>query len=289
MHLRPADIQILGHWLSPDFVVPAALAHSGDEVLGADGAYQEVRALIREYSRFVRQREQEPRASLGLASALRAMGYVGVFQPVHRVSSDWLETSVAMWGEARGEINGWTDPIEVGDVRQSTINRAVVRVLGILFDREPGLNLAVLRGRVYQRTTPHLMIHTEARGIEGPRSYVLDPRGLDDADLRVKMRKARVGILEAEKHELRHLGFQLMRAWAKVGLIASPAACMISLSGQNGHAALAPFNGIPLAVQVGAVKNGTVTVYLTIDHRVYSGSHADFIYRFIEDGVKRCV
>jgi hypothetical protein len=286
--LREADIQTIGHWLSPDFVIPAAQAHCEDPVLGADSAYAEVRGLIREYARFIRHREKEQRISLGLASSLRAMGFVGVYQPVSPSMTQWGQTALYMWDQSPGEINGWTHPIEVGDAAQSLVNRTVIRVLGQLFQMHPEFNKAILRHRIYQRYTSHVMVNIEAHGMEGPRSYVVDPHGLGDLDLRKRMRRARMAILKNEEHSLRDMGFQLMRAWIRTGLIASPAACMVSLAAQNGHAALAPFNGIPLAVQVGRVKDRSVQVFCTLDHRIYSGSHADFIYRYLEREVKRC-
>ena len=282
-------MRVIGHWLSPDYMIPAAKAYHRDPVLGAPSAYREVRDLVRQYIRFCRWRDGEREFSLTLAQAFRALGWVGVPQRVERASrpedatTEWRETALVIWDGSRGVIPGHTAPIPIHGKRQGFVNRAVLRALGKFFEHHDQFNVSVLRDRIYHRLQPGLLTNVEPKS-GGVASYLLRPED-SDAAVHAQMRRATARLAEISDHPLRKLGFLLLRGWAKHGLIYSPGSAMVSLAGIRGWAALSPFNGIPLAIQVGPVEEDTVTIFATIDHRAYDGSFARILYGYLEHEV----
>jgi hypothetical protein len=289
MSLRSADAHTLGLWLSPEYVEAAAREHHPDPVLGAPAAYAEIRGLLRAYARFVAHRDGAAVAGTGLAAALRAIGYVGRAQPVEPVArGGWSDVALAAW-PGPASIPGSIE-VPVGAAPQSHVNVAVACATSSLFEAYPEQNVALLRGRLYRRRSAEVMAHIElpladARSV---RSLVLAPRELaTETRARAALHRARRAMLRAERHPWRPLASQLLESWLRVGLLASPAAAMISWSGIDGWAALVPGNGIPLAVQVGRVHEGRVRIFCTIDHRCWDGSHARRAYDHLEREVAR--
>lgn len=283
MALRPADLRYVAHLLSPDWILPAARAlGGGDVVLGAEPAWAEVRAQLREYIRFVRLRDDRG-ASLELALALRAMGYAGRFQPVLALEDPWRPVAMDIFAGGRGETPGMTAPIPVHGLKASEVQNRVIAAVARMLQLRSDTNRAILDGRVWGRMSPEVMVNEESRKWSGPRSYVV--RESDPAKVRSARSRARRALYQIEGHELQPVGRQLMRAWAKVGYIASPAGAMVSCAGLRGWPALAPFNGIPLAVQIGPIVTGSVTLYVAIDHRAFDGSVDERIYEALEEGV----
>lgn len=288
MALRPADIRTFAHWLSPDYLIPAAKDHGeGDPVLGAERAYMEVRGLLRNYARFMAWRDRGPVAGLGLANALRAMGYVGNYQPVVPLEeeSDWRRTACAFWPDGvGGRIRGYVD-VEVGKANDAKVYRSVMRALARVLIETPQANRAVLQGRVYQRTSEEIMLHVEGRADE-VRSVILNPLGMNDRMLKRRLWRAFRGAVSAENHHLRPVAGMLMRAWAKTGFIASPAAAMVSPVGsvgvKMGTACLVPANGIPLSITVGENRDGVASIGLEADHRAFDATACGKIYEGFE-------
>ncbi len=291
MPLRREDLRIIGHVLSPDYVVPAAEAYGkGDPVMGAAPAYREVHEVLRSYARYVAHRDREKVTGRGLAQALARMGYVNRTQPVlpERLS-EWRETAAVAWEQSSGAIPGWVEA-EVGAVPYDRLTRAVVRSLSRVLSRNRRLNRAVLRGRVYQRQTTEIMLAVSPAP-DDVRTVVLDPFADDDRRLKRAIFRALRVLREPDHHPLRVLAGPLLRAWLRAGFIASPAAAMVSPVGgvgvRGGFDALLRGNGVPLALAIGKVRDGRVTITVTADHRAFDADTLGPLYEALEQEVPR--
>lgn len=298
MPLGEADARTIFHWLSPDYLIPAAEEHGqGDRVRGAYGAYREVRAMISEYSRYVAWRDDEPRANQGLGWALRAMGYLGGPQVLgEQVHADWRATaeatftdaSCAMMGECEVEI-----PSGSGPILQQKVNLAAMMAISrMLTFHAERLNRARLDGRVFQRFSPEILVHAEVE-VDELRSVLVSPARVAPDRWRRTWLRALRGLTKLEAHWLRPLASQLLRAWGASGFINSPAGAMVSLVGSagvpRGYAPLFPANGIPLAFTVGRARGGRCVIGMTADHRVVDGVACGLAYDYLEKEVPRCL
>lgn len=310
--LKPKDLQTILGWLSPDYLIPAAMDHGLDvamffygedgyrqllrevsedsrflAVYGARGALNEARNLIRNYGTFVRKREKVKARDLGLAQMLRAAGYVGNFQAVAALPQvDWRKTSQAFWPQGEGTIPGdlW---LEVGDASQRQVDMVSIQVISEMLLHLPECNRAILQGRVWRRLTGHVMVHLMPAP-EQVRSVIVDASRCED--LRSWLSRAIKSMVRAERHEFRPFADQLLQAWAKTGFIASPAGAMISCAGSTGvykgkAALLARVNGVPLAFTIGRVENGKVWITADVDHRAIDGPQMGKCYRYLEQRI----
>ena len=292
--LRKADALTLGHWMSPDYMIPCAAEWGeGDPVMGAEGAFRETRDLIRSYARFIAHRDQELVSGLGLAQALRAMGYAGRYQRVTEMPrGEWFPVASSFWAQGGGDMSGYVE-IPTWDKGQSFVDHSFIGVVSTMLHERRHLNRAFLQERLYQRWTPDVMVHVELSPDE-IRSVVIRAHELGVREIKKRLIRAMRGVLTAEKHSFRMIAGQLLQNWAKRGLIASPAGAMVSLVGDSGvprgRAPLVRTNGIPLSFTLGKVKDGRVIVGLTADHRALNGSHCGEIYTYLREKLEvRCV
>lgn len=294
MPLGEADVRTIAAWLSPEYLIPAAREHGdGDPVRGAYDAYREVRGLIRNYARFVAHRDGERVAGLGLGLALRAMGYLGGPQPLgEEIRSDWRATAEATFTDANCAMTGEV-VVGVGNAPRTRASLAAMLAVSRLLVFHGGkVNRARLQRRVFERTSPEILVHVETepdeiRSVMLVPAYVHPPHRLGRRWLR-----ALRGLKRLEDHWLRPLASQLLRAWGSAGFIHSPAGAMVSLVGaagvQRGWAPLFPANGIPLAFTV-ARCGGDLVLGLTADHRVLDASACGLAYTFLQEEVPRCL
>jgi hypothetical protein len=285
--LSEADVRTLALWAGPEYLLAAARAHGkGDPVAGAEAAYAELRGLVLNYARFVGR--SGPGAWRAVTSALRAWGFLARYQPLQPFQlGTWRRLALDLWPGPTpipGEVL-----IRVGEAPQDHAERACLRAVCEMLREVHRLNVALLHGRLWQRTTSHVLLSV-AIAPDELRQVVVDYAGLDHAQMRAETRRALRGALEAERHPLAHVGHQILAAWAKAGFIASPGGAMVSVARvPRGHAALVPSNGIPLAISIGRVHGGLLPLCLTPDHRVFDGEHAAQAYQFLEERIPRCL
>ncbi len=152
------------------------------------------------------------------------------------------------------------------------------------------MNRAILDGRLWQRTTPEIMLHVQVAPDQVD-SVVLDAGALSDRELRSKLREEYRRLKRRRAHRYASVGDQLVREWLRVGFLVSAASCMVTDLGsvgiESGYSAIVSGNGIPLAVAVGKVIGGSVTIGTTIDHRALDGSHAGQIHWYLKEAVPR--
>lgn len=286
--LRDTDIRTIAHWLSPDYLVPSAKEHGkGDVVLGALEAYKEVRTLIKEYSDFIRWRDQkQDKVDLRVAQALRALGYVGKYDSLREIVGGFRGSANAAWsGFVYSDIPNWF-PIFTAGKDKDLVTRCTIRATGEMLEEKPELNRAVLDGRVWQRSTPNVMYNFEVRG--KVRSTIIDPTQLDDERIYGAICRATRSALFLENHPQRHISEQLLTEWSKRGFIASPAGAMVS--GANVYCGFSQRfipNGIPLVLQVNKVNEGRVNISYRLDHRCFDGTHSESIETFLTERITK--
>jgi hypothetical protein len=256
-------------------------------VMGAKAAADETRGIIRKYAKFIRWRDQKTGLfDLGLAQSLRRAGYVGSFQPVLPLVEEtpWRRTARAFWPRDGGWMGG-TGRFTVGDVPQAVVDAACIKTVSELFYHRPGLNRALLQGRLWQRTTPHVMVHLEPAP-EQVRSIIIDASRLSMPVLMKRLRNATRSMIVAEKHELSFFVDKLLEKWVPRGFIASPAAAMISCTGSKryileGDGPLCTdANGVGINVCTGAVHNGQLVIEARADHRMWDAEQISKMWQF---------
>jgi len=292
------DLHTVMMWFSPEWIHPAAerFGTGGDKVLGAVLAFDEARKMAREYIRYVRWRDSTTARDLKIALLFRAAGYSpGLRERRHVLplpENDWRETATGwLWPTGPGLIPGAVK-VPVGAHSQAEVNRAATLAISQMLARNPGLNRAVLDGRVWQRRTAEVMVHVSLRG-ERIRSTIMDCSEKDVQWLQKRLRRALRSMVRAERHEFvegvtaANVGVQMLRAWMGK-FIASPAGAMVSFAPRvpQGWAALVP-NGIPLAFTVCEVRDGECWITATIDHRALDGESAGLIYADLEGAIPR--
>lgn len=278
-------------------MVARALRHHPDPVLGAWDAYRGLRREVRRLAREIARRERKPVAGTGLTLSLRAMGYVGRFQPVAPLGpedplfgpgglTDWREAAEDVLGSEVSIPGGvW---VEIGSARPVAVNMAAMQAVSEALTLYPWLNRARLRGRLYQRASGEIMVHTSPR-LDVVRSVVLNPsaRPGDLGSTWNDWTRSLRGMARVEGHWLQPLATRLLRAWCREGFIASPAGAMISPVGDGGGiefgwAPLIPANGIPLAITVCAPADGKAFIGVRPDHRTVDARHLDPLYRHLK-------
>ena len=298
-YLRPSDIQTLGFWLSPDFMVPLAETYgAGDPILGAGQAYREVRSLIRSYATYVRWREgKRGEKDIGLAKALRALGYAGGFSRVEPLSAPTLfrKTAFSFWpGGVGGDLLGVVE-IEVGDHTEKQVRLATIKATSQMLAEIPELNVAILDKRVWQRKTAEIMLNVSIRGEIRSSVFSAANRTLKEIDRHLfrTLRK----LVEIEKHPLRSMTNQLLELWAEhyndtgTGYIASVAGAMITfipaVGGIDayGWSRLCLFNGIPLSLNVANAGKGTIKICTTPSHLAFDGQTIATGYAFLQERI----
>lgn len=308
--LNEEDQSYLLHLLGPQHMMPLAKRYGaadavrvagpeallGDDdwvaVLGAKAASDDVRTKIREYARFVRWRDGKRAVDLTLATCLRHMGYVGGYQPLYllRDLPQWRTTAQVFWPRGVGAEMDGTCRIPVGDARQHTVDAAVVKAISDLFARRPLLNRAMLQGKLWQRTTAHVMVHLEPRR-EQIRSVILDASKLPLEKVVRRLGRAVRAAVRAEKHELRGFVAPTLHEWGRTGFISSPAAAMISLVGSKGgivegHAPiLTDVNGVGISFTAGKVEDGVLVLGAIADHRVWDGEQMSQAWKFLRSRI----
>jgi len=295
--LSDPEIRAIALLLSPDYIVPAAQAHGGGSpVLGAEAAYREALGVLRSIltAAYFRQKtrfKEDPsfrrafRRDVRLS--LQTLGMRGRFQAVDAIEqTPWRKLSEACW--PRGcPIDGWVE-VRVPD-DPPRVERAVLRALCRLLASEPGLNRALLDGRVWRRRTPEVMLHVELRPDE-VYPVTLDASELDDEATATAIRGKIKDLIRQRRHRLSSVADGLLLAWVRCGFVASPAGAMLSAVGSKGIEcglpALVPANGVPLAVAIGEVRGGRATLGITMDHRAFDASHGGNVHRYLREEVE---
>lgn len=297
-YLTKNDLDTIGLWLSPDYLVPLAKFHgNGDPVWGANTAYKEVRGLIRSYAKYIRWREgRRGEKDIGLAKALRALGYAGGFQRIVPLRDPTLfrRTAFSFWPMGQGaEIPGDVI-VEIGDVPERTMKAAALKTVSQMLDEIPELNVAVLDKRVWQRTSPELMLNVVIRREIRSMVFSAAKKSLDE--INSHMFRGIRRLVEIEGHSLRFMTNMLLELWADyfweskgTGYIASVAGAMVTFVPNRrniesrGNAAPALFNGIPLTINVSCVGPGRVCFSCTPNHVAIDGPSIGRGYEFIHD------
>lgn len=302
--MRKSDIHTLATWLSPQYVTLCAKEHGLQiakdlfeiedliedndwlAVLGAERAYKEIRGLIRSYITFVKYRDNITSRELELALALRAMGYVGNFQQVLPLpQTEWRKTAIHIWPSTQNIPGVIEIPIS-GIVPKSEIKYAVLKTISQMMLEIPKLNRAVLKNKVWQRTSGHVLMTVET-GTDSIETILVNPSVTSKDKLRKEIFKALRRMKKIEKHELRPIAFQLLREWQTLGFIASPASALISFAEgiETGWGPLCN-NGIPLTISVGR-KDSHLTLAASVNHQVWDGSFAGECYTYIKTNLPR--
>jgi hypothetical protein len=292
--LRSEDAITLYNLMEPARVTRRAreldpLYGGTDPVMGAWAAYRELRGLVRAAARKIAAREGKPLAGTGFAMAMRAMGYVGRFQPVNRLKmTDWREAAPDVLGAEIAIPGGiWVD---VGHARQRDLNLACFRAISDALVRLPWLNRARLQERIYERTSGEIMVHTSP-ALDIVRSVILNPSAGGSRSTWNLWSKALRGMKRAEDHWLRPLSTYLLRAWCRAGFIASPAGAMISPVGDTGvefgWPPLIPGNGVPLAISICRPVEGKAFIGVRPDHRVLDAPHLGPLYQHLKEEIPR--
>jgi hypothetical protein len=256
--------------------------------MGAWAAYRELRGQVRAVAHRIAARDGKPLSGTGFAMAMRAMGYVGRFQPVNRLQlTDWREACEDVLGPEIAIPGGvW---VGVGSAGQRLLNLAAFRAISDALIRFPFLNRARLQGRLYERTSGEVMVHTSP-ALDVVRSVILAPGEGKRSTGNIWMKALR-GIKRAEEHWLRPLSTQLLRAWCRKGFIASPAGAMISPVGDTGvefgWPPLIPANGVPLAISICKPVEGRAFIGVRPDHRVLDAPHLGPLYQHLKEEIPR--
>jgi hypothetical protein len=288
-------VRLLATILSPGYVREAAREYGlGDLVLGAEAAYHEARGAIRAYLRHVISRERRaivrevpegPRREAAILAAKRearralaALGYRFHFQRLSRqIWTPWRKLAFSCFDPAGAGIDGFCRLVFDRDVSENPalIVRSVLRALADLLRDEPALNRAILDGRVWERTSPEVMVHAELAP-DQIEPVVVSVAGCSDEEVGRALRAQLRAALESARHELAPIGHALMGAWVEAGFLASPAGAMMSDATRSGithpRPALVPGNGVPLAVAVGTPIGREVWVGIVADHRAGDAS-----------------
>lgn len=308
--LRPEDEDYLAFLLGPEYLLPRARAHGAraaadhwsdherllDEmiedtrwvaVLGARQASLEARAAIRRYAGFIRWRDKKTARDLGLARQLRTAGYVGGFQPVlPTAETPWRRTACAFWDRPAPMLGVRRFRLSQGNLGRH-LEARIVHAVSTMLVKLPELNRAWLQGRLWQRTTGHVMVHLEPAR-EQVRSILVNAQRWRPGPLRRHLRRVTRDMIAAEKHELSSFVDRVLRAWAPHGFIASPAGAMLSLVGGKGgivegHAPLlTDVNGVPISLVAGREEDGWLTLGAEIDHRVMDAHQMSLMWKFLE-------
>lgn len=239
--------------------------------------------------RRLQRRRGGPIAGTGVGFALRAMGYTGHFQAIRPLEP-------TLWRQsAPGLLQGFEDVpggvwVEVGDPEPGALNLAVAQVVSRALLLFPMVNRARLQGRIYQRTTGEIMVHTSP-GLDDVRSFVFEASSLPQRSMWNTWRRALRGVARVYGHPLEPVAYRLLRRWADVGFIASPAGAMISPVGEAGidfgWSPLIPANGIPLAITVCRPVDGRAFLGIRPDHRVLDAIHLGAVYQHLKMEVPR--
>lgn len=308
--LTQEDQEYLKYLLSPDWIIPRAKEYGLHEafkvssnharliwdidedsrflaVLGAEDAAWDVRRLIKKYAEFVRWRDKKSARDLKLAQSLRAAGWLSNFQSVRplRDVTSWREVAACFWPRGEGQITCDVE-IPVEGYSQKWVDLAVVKALSEALVRFPNLNRALLQGKIWQRSSGHVMLHLEPKR-EQIRSIIISAERFSLQRLRERLSNATKAIIRAEKHELNNFTDDLLKKWSKTGFIASPAGIMISLVGSKnllkGHAALlTDVNGIGMCVVVGRIEDNKVRLKLDTDHRMFDAEQEGILFTYVE-------
>ena len=289
--MNASDARTLAHWISPDYMVPAALAHSidGTAVMGALEAFREARSLVRNYVRFMAWRDKQPLARTGIAMTLRAMGYAGRFQGVIPIeATQWRRTAIELAQNQPWPMPGRID-IHVGDASQFDCERAAAIAVSKMLTELPHTNRAILCGRLYQRDSAEVLVHFDPKNDE-IFSAVLDLSRESLHSIDIVFRRTLKSGLKLLKHPMRPVGMQVLRSWARHGFIASPAGAMISLVGgvgiRWGSAPLCAANGVPLTASFGKTETKLFPLCLTVDHRVFDARVAGEMYEYLDATIR---
>jgi hypothetical protein len=300
-YLKTADLNTLGLWLSPDFMVPLARFHgNGDPILGANQAYKEVRGLIRGYAKYIRWRENKRgEKDIGLAKALRALGYAGGFQRIVplRDPSLFRKTAFSFWPKGTGgDVLGVVE-IGVGDATEKQVRAATIKAVSQMLAEKPELNLAVLDQRVWQRRSPEVMLNISIRG--EIRSIVFSASKKTLKEIDSHLFRAMRRLVEIEGHPLRFMTNQLLELWSEyynesgTGYIASVAGAMLTfipaVGGIDayGWSRLCLFNGIPLSLNVANANKGSIKICTTPSHLAFDGQTIANGYAFLQERIPK--
>jgi hypothetical protein len=280
------DLRIAEALLSPEYMIPLARElGNGDPIKGARFAWREVRGLLREWVRHVKQRERAG-SDLDVAFSFKHLGIVGTYCEVLEIKDEpWRVRALQSW-TSEAPIYTTVD-VNVSGASTKAINHAALRAISKSLRLIPFANRALLDGRCWQRVSGELMVNFELRG--EMHSVVFTAEDKTDAWIDRKIKKALLASKHLQQHELAWFGRELSLKWAKTGLISSPAGAMVALmSKQNpssGFGPTLPCNGIPIALTLCGFNEdaGTIKVAGSLDHRVIDGRAAVRLFKMIKE------
>ena len=294
------EVRLAAIVLSPESLGTAA-REQGDPVLGIPLALKEVaRTLfcLREsaLARAIRQGEDPARVRRELRAGLRVLGGGARWQPVEALTgpAPFRAIALAAWGDRPEPISdlreipvyfdkGFPSPRALLRF-QSIATLAVIESVQLcLAQAGPGLNRAILDGRVWGRSTPEVVVYHELAP-DDIRPVVIDGRSPVREALAAGVRRAR----EASFHPLDPVGRWIVARWLRAGFLASPGGATVSSVGalwpgggiHHPHGALLPGQGVPINVSIGAidVSRCLLPVRITFDHRALDASAARYLH-----------
>jgi hypothetical protein len=270
--------------LSPEYVTDAAGAEY--PIVGMPEAVAEVGHQIRSYLRYVRWRD----GKAGVKELLNALRLVVGFgwQPLSfERPTPWRRVACATWPDG-GWIPGLLEIEAPGPI--SALNGALLVASSRLLAAHPEVNVTVLRGEVWQRTTPHVVVPFRV-GAGDVRVAAFDFSKQTPAGALALVSRAQRQTMRLHRQHpgLSDVGAQLAVAWAKAGALSSPGGALVSLAWNDAVAEgwNALFGGIPIGVCGNAPVRGIVNVGIQIDHRALDREHVAIIHNYLRQEVPK--
>jgi len=250
-------------------------------------ALEEVRTQVRAYLRYVRWRDGHAGAR-ELIEALRLIGGFGGGQPLsYERPTPWRRVACATWPDG-GWIPGLLEIEAPGSL--GALNGALLVATSRLLTEHPAVNVAVLRGEVWQRTTPHVVVPFRvAPGDVRVGSFDFARQTPSTALALVSRAQRQLMRLHRKHPGLSDVGAQLARAWAVAGALASAGGALVSLAWADGveEGWNALCGGIPIGVCGNAPVRGMVKLGVQIDHRALDREHVAVIHDYLHREVPK--
>ena len=293
--LGEADLRLFALILSPEYMRESAMAHAGHPVLGAGAAFKEVRTMLKRHLHGILARrraqltpEQRRLAIKELRYLIEGIGLLTRFQSVFPLDTDWRQSAAILWPDGGGVPA--SVPIETQGAKTDQLHRATMRAVSSMLVEEPWSNRAFLCGETWQRITPEILIPVELQP-DRLRMMVIDPTGLDDQELSKRMLKRLRSMRVLLDHPITQLAYQILRSWMKQGFMASPAGATVGLCADTGVFVGYPIlnwaDGIPLNVSIMTPRDDQASLSITIDHRVFDGSHGGKMAVYLKSAIEK--